>query len=63
LANRQTPSNIIRPSPGLFTNGRIRGVCLEGNDFGILWPQMVALFVLGLVITIISSLRFKKRLG
>jgi ABC-2 type transport system permease protein len=41
----------------------IRGVFLKGNDFGILWPQMAALFILGLMITSISSLRFKKRLG
>jgi ABC-2 type transport system permease protein len=41
----------------------IRGIFLKGNGFGILWPQMLALFLLGVVVFTMSSLRFKKRLG
>jgi len=41
----------------------VRGIFLKGNGLDILWPQMVALFVLGSVIMTISSLRFRKRLG
>jgi ABC-2 type transport system permease protein len=41
----------------------IRGVFLKGNGLGILWPQMLALLILGLAIITISSLRFRKRLG
>jgi ABC-2 type transport system permease protein len=41
----------------------IRGVFLKGNGFGILWPHMAALLVLGLTVITLSSLRFRKRLG
>jgi ABC-2 type transport system permease protein len=41
----------------------IRGIFLKGNGFGILWPQMLSLFILGAAVLILSSLRFRKRLG
>lgn len=41
----------------------IRGIFLKGNGVGILWPQMAALFLLGMLVITLSSLRFKKRLG
>ena len=41
----------------------IRGLFLKGNGIAVLWPQMAALLVLGLVVMTISSLRFSKRLG
>ncbi len=41
----------------------IRGIFLKGNGFGILWPQMLSLFILGVVVLMLSSLRFRKRLG
>jgi ABC-2 type transport system permease protein len=41
----------------------IRGIFLKGNGFSILWPQMAALFFLGMMVITLSSLRFKKRLG
>jgi ABC-2 type transport system permease protein len=41
----------------------IRGVFLKGNGFGILWPHMAALLVLGLTVITLSSLRFRKRLS
>jgi len=40
----------------------IRGIFMKGNGFGILWPQMLALAVLGSAVFIFSSLRFRKRL-
>jgi ABC-2 type transport system permease protein len=40
----------------------IRGVFLKGIGLDILWPQMVALAVLGGIAILISSLRFQKRL-
>jgi len=40
----------------------IRGIFLKGIGFGILWPQMLALFILGSAVFIFSSLRFRKRL-
>ncbi|MGD0624778.1 MAG: ABC transporter permease [Thermodesulfobacteriota bacterium] len=40
----------------------IRGIFLKGNGFRILWPQMLALTVLGTIVFTFSSLRFKKRL-
>ena len=41
----------------------IRGIFLKGVGIDTLWPQMVALLVLGVGVITISSLRFKKRLG
>jgi len=41
----------------------IRGIFLKGNGFGILWPQMLSLFILGATVLMLSSLRFRKRLG
>jgi ABC-2 type transport system permease protein len=41
----------------------IRGIFLKGNGFGILWPQMLALLMLGAAVFVLSSLRFRKRLG
>jgi ABC-2 type transport system permease protein len=40
----------------------IRGIFLKGIGISILWPQMTALFALGIVVIFLSSLRFKKRL-
>ena len=41
----------------------IRGIFLKGNGINILWPQMVALLLLGVIVITTSSLRFRKRLG
>jgi ABC-2 type transport system permease protein len=41
----------------------IRGIFLKGNGFSILWPHMAALFLIGMTVITLSSLRFKKRLG
>jgi ABC-2 type transport system permease protein len=40
----------------------IRGVFLKANGLGILWPQMLALGILGTLMILLSSLRFQKRL-
>ncbi len=40
----------------------VRGIFLKGTGAGYLWPQMLALLVLGATILILSSLRFHKRL-
>jgi len=41
----------------------IRGLFLKGTTFEILWPQMLALFILGCIILTLSTLRFQKRLN
>jgi ABC-2 type transport system permease protein len=41
----------------------IRGVFLKGAGIGILWPQFLALFILGVSVVAMSTLRFKKRLN
>ena len=41
----------------------IRGIFLKGSGIGILWPQFLALFILGVSVVATSSLRFKKRLN
>jgi len=40
----------------------IRGIFLKGNGPAVLWPQMLALFILGATVITASSLRFRKRL-
>lgn len=40
----------------------IRGVFLKANGLDILWPQMLALGILGTLMILLSSLRFQKRL-
>ncbi len=41
----------------------IRGIFLKGNGIAVLWPQMASLFLMGVVVFSLSSLRFRKRLG
>jgi ABC-2 type transport system permease protein len=41
----------------------VRGVFLKGVGLDTLWPQVLALFVLGVLILLLSALRFKKRLA
>jgi ABC-2 type transport system permease protein len=40
----------------------VRGVFLKGSGVSVLWPQMLALAIFGVVILTLSSLRFRKRL-
>jgi ABC-2 type transport system permease protein len=40
----------------------IRGIFLRGNGFEVLWPQMLALAIIGATVFTFSSLRFRKRL-
>jgi ABC-2 type transport system permease protein len=40
----------------------IRGIFLKGNGVVILWPEMLALLVLGTAVLTVSTLRFGKRL-
>jgi ABC-2 type transport system permease protein len=39
----------------------VRGIFLKGNGLDILWPQALALFVFGVSLLSLSSLRFRKR--
>jgi ABC-2 type transport system permease protein len=39
----------------------IRGLFLKGNGISILWPQMAALFTVGIVVISLASFRFRKR--
>jgi ABC-2 type transport system permease protein len=41
----------------------LRGLFLKGTGFEILWPQMLALLLMGLGILTLSSMRFQKRLA
>jgi ABC-2 type transport system permease protein len=41
----------------------LRGIFLKGVGFTILWPQILALLVMGILILTFSSLRFHKSLG
>jgi ABC-2 type transport system permease protein len=40
----------------------IRGIFLKGNGLDVLWPEVLALLVLGTVVMAVSSLRFRTRL-
>lgn len=41
----------------------VRGVFLKGVGFGVLWPQFLALAVLGAAMLTLASLRFRKTIG
>lgn len=41
----------------------LRGIFLKGSGVNILWPQMLALLIMGIGILTMSSMRFQKRLG
>ncbi len=41
----------------------LRGIFLKGVGINILWPQILALLIMGIAILTFSSLRFHKRLG
>jgi ABC-2 type transport system permease protein len=41
----------------------LRGLFLKGTGFEILWPQMLALLLMGLGILTLSSMKFQKRLA
>src|SRR3989304_553731 len=40
----------------------IRGIFLKGSGPDVLWPHMLALFLLGSGVLTVSALRFRKRL-
>jgi ABC-2 type transport system permease protein len=40
----------------------VRGIFLKGTGVETLWPQMLALFVYGCVVVMLSALRFRKKL-
>jgi len=40
----------------------VRGIFLKGAGFEVLWPQVLALLILGIAIFAVSAMRFKKRL-
>jgi ABC-2 type transport system permease protein len=40
----------------------IRGIFLKGNGADVLWPQLLALLLLGSIVLTASTLRFHKRL-
>jgi ABC-2 type transport system permease protein len=40
----------------------IRGIFLKGNGLDILWPQALVLFIFGISLLTMSSLRFRKRI-
>jgi ABC-2 type transport system permease protein len=41
----------------------VRGIFMKGSDLNELWDELIALFVFGIVIFTISSLRFKRKLA
>jgi ABC-2 type transport system permease protein len=40
----------------------LRGIFLKGVGIDMLWPQMTALFTIGVMVLVLSALRFTKRL-
>lgn len=49
-------------NPLMYFSQAVRGILLKGNDFSILWPQVLALFIFGITAVTLSSLRLKKYL-
>ena len=48
--------------PARFFLIALRGIFLKGIGLGILWPEFVALILFALILMVIATLRFKKRL-
>jgi len=40
----------------------VRGIFLKGSGLDVLWPQVGALAIFGVIILSLSALRFSKRL-
>ncbi|MGD2295212.1 MAG: ABC transporter permease [Candidatus Aminicenantes bacterium] len=49
-------------NPLRFFGKSVRGILLKGNGLSILWPEVLALFLFGLVALVFSTLRFRKYL-
>jgi ABC-2 type transport system permease protein len=49
-------------NPLRYFGRAIRGILLKGNGLAILWPEVMALFLFGLIMLVFSSLRFRKYL-
>jgi ABC-2 type transport system permease protein len=49
-------------NPARYFMEIVRGVFLKGLGPAELWPQMLALFVLGVSVILVSANRFRKRL-
>jgi len=41
----------------------LRGIFLKGSGINILWPQMLALLIMGVGILAVNSMRLQKSLG
>jgi len=39
----------------------VRGIFLKGSGLNVLWPQVLVLFIFGVSLLTLSSLRFRKR--
>jgi ABC-2 type transport system permease protein len=48
--------------PARYYGHVIRGVFLKGSGLSVLWPEALAMLGMGLLILILASLRFRKRL-
>jgi ABC-2 type transport system permease protein len=40
----------------------VRGIFLKGSGLNVLWPQVLVLFIFGVSLLTLSSLRFRKRI-
>jgi ABC-2 type transport system permease protein len=48
--------------PARYFINAMRGILLKGNDFSIVYPQIVALVIFAAVMVALSAVRFKRRL-
>ncbi len=49
-------------NPLRYFGRAVRGILLKGNGPDVLWPEILALFLFGLIVSGVSSLRFRKHL-
>ena len=64
IANMPEPAQwITYVNPLRYFLVIIRGIFLKGSGLEVLWPQFVALTVLGALLLTLSSLRFQKRMA
>jgi ABC-2 type transport system permease protein len=53
---------LSRLNPVRYFIDIVRGLFLKGSGVSVLWPQMLALAIFGVVILTLSAMRFRKRL-
>ena len=62
LSLQQAVEAALEPTGNTNIQDIVRGIFLKGSGLDVLWPQVGALAIFGVIILSLSALRFSKRL-